>query len=215
MTSQKHLWKLLPFSARISWCQRRWLRCCVHPHHQRFNPLNIQMLTEMLHKQIFPSQNIEEPQLSSSSSSSSPPQPASSSPSPSTKKGTSDLARIQAHLNKFGLLKGRSLSISDVHLHLPELFGQNVDDHFRHIASEQIREYKAMAESVAKSSPPPMPKEWARQKGWTKYKRDGTCLKVPFPDDDALVFDIECLMNEGNFPTMATAMSPNHWWILN
>ena len=145
MTSQKHLWKLLPFSAIMSWCQRRWLRCCMHPHHQRFNPLNIQMLTEMLHKQIFPSENIEEPQLSSSSSpsSSSPLQPSSSSPSPSTKKGTSDLARIQAHLNKFGLLKGKSLSISDVHLHLPELFGQNVDDHFRHIASEQTREYKA------------------------------------------------------------------------
>ena len=214
MTSQRRLWKLLSVSTGMSWCHRRWLRCCLHPHHQRFNALNIQMLTEMLHKQIFPSQDSEEPQPSSSpppSSSSSSSPPSSSSPTSLSKKGTSDLGKIQAHLNRFGLLKGKTQRMADIRLNLPQLCGQSVDEHFRHIASEQIQEYKAMAESIAKSSPPPMPKEWARQKGWTKYKLDGTCERVPFPDEDVVVFDIECLMREGNFPTMATALSPNHW----
>ena len=105
MTSQRRLWKLLSVSTGMSWCQRRWLRCCLHPHHQRFNALNIQMLTEMLHKQIFPSQDSEEPQPSSSppppsSSSSSSSPPSSSSLTSLSKKGTSDsvsYTHLRAH----------------------------------------------------------------------------------------------------------------------
>ncbi|KAK7109098.1 DNA polymerase subunit gamma-1-like isoform X2 [Littorina saxatilis] len=201
MISRPHLWRKLSASNSLTWCQRCWLRSCLHPHQQRFNTLNIQMLADVLHKQVFPSQNVphtvHQPPLSVSSS---------------VEKEDKDLPNIQAHLQKFDLLKGKSQSIPDVDLNLPKLFGQSVDEHFRHIASEQIRDYKAMAESIAKSSPPPFPKEWACQKGWTKYKEDGSSQSVPFPDDDVVVFDIECLMQEGNFPTMATALSPNHWY---
>ena len=211
----KHLWKLLLTSPGLSWCHRRWLWCHLHPCMQRFSALNIQMLTGTLHKQVFPAEeagrNPQSPSSISSPSQPPPPLSPSSSPSSSTRVGQKDLARIQAHLQKFGLLKGSTEAVADVHLELPRLFGQNVDEHFRHIASEQTHEYKSMAESIAVSAPPPLPSEWVRQKGWTKYKADGTWESVLFPDEEVLVFDIECLMQEGNFPTMATALSPTHW----
>ena len=68
-----------------------------------------------------------------------------------------------------------------------------------------------MAESISQACPPALPARWVYARGWTRYNADGSSHSVPFPEDDALVFDVEVLMKEGNFPTMATALSPRHW----
>ena len=36
-------------------------------------------------------------------------------------------------------------------------------------------------------------------------------LQVETPESDGIVFDVEILVKEGQFPTMATAVSPNAW----
>ena len=55
--------------------------------------------------------------------------------------------------------------------------------------------------------------EWRYAAGWTKYDNEtGAAIPVDFPEEDALVFDIEVLVREGHFPTMATALSHKHWY---
>lgn len=178
----------------FTWCQRRQLRCN-NQYLQRFNSLNIQMLTESLHKQIFGKQDV-----TSEKSSTNP-----------EVTNDADLKKIQAHLQKFGLLKSSAASTADVDLELPKLNGCNIDEHFRYIANKQIKDYKQLADTLAQSNPPPMPDVWVKQKGWTKYYLDGRTESVPFPSEDAIVFDIECLVTEGNFPTIAAALSASHW----
>lgn len=182
------------------------------------------MLTDTLHKQIFPNQSLETPSIMAESSktatniSSSDPLISSAS-FPSMCKTNAvlknseedKLKKIQAHLKKFGLLRNTSLSIPDVHMELPNLYGSNIEEHFQHIATEQVKDYKNLAQTLVTATLPLPPVKWALQKGWTKYKKDGSCESVPFPDAEALIFDIECLVSEGNFPTMATAVSRNHW----
>ncbi len=50
------------------------------------------------------------------------------------------------------------------------------------------------------------------QEGWTKYNSDGSNEPVAFPNDDALVLDVEICVSEGQHPTLATAASPAHWY---
>ncbi|XP_076462346.1 DNA polymerase subunit gamma-1-like [Babylonia areolata] len=219
MMPHRRLWNVLSCRLTVSWSHRRWLHCCLNGHLQRFNALNIQMLTDMLHRQIFPAEGrLEQNQVLSpesadslrkSQSTSHPPLPLSSQ-SPTKEK--EDLSKIVAHLHKFGLLQGSGEHLPDVHLQLPSLCGQTMDEHFRHIASQQTDDFKVMAERMCQSSPPPLPREWVKRKGWTKYQSDGTWQSVAFPEEEVLVFDIECLMQEGHFPTLATALSPTHWY---
>ena len=55
--------------------------------------------------------------------------------------------------------------------------------------------------------------EWRYAAGWTKYDNEtGAAIPVDFPEEDGLVFDIEVLVREGHFPTMATALSHKHWY---
>lgn len=68
------------------------------------------------------------------------------------------------------------------------------------------------------------PVSWSIEPGWTKYpilrSEDGLAqalgpgVSVPYPDkqDDMLVFDVETMVQEGPFPVMATAASPNAWY---
>lgn len=82
---------------------------------------------------------------------------------------------------------------------------------FRVLAQRQVEDYENLAEMLIKSSNPSKPMEWSYAKGWTRYNHDGTASSVDFPEDRVIVFDIECLVKEGGYPTMATALSPNYW----
>ena len=177
-----------PLSLLGSWCKRRWLHstlitCTTSP--QRRNQIQIQMLSQMLHDQIFTN---------------------------SDKSTAKNLGLIREHLKKHGLWNKETTTLNDIDLQLPKLYGKNIDDHFRNLALQQVADYKELAMRLVQSSIPPLPPEWSKQKGWTKYHKDGRAEAVSFPDDEALVFDIECLVPEGDFPTMATAVSDKFWY---
>lgn len=44
-----------------------------------------------------------------------------------------------------------------------------------------------------------------------RYVENESPVPVDFPEDQSLVFDMECCMAEGNFPTLAVAVSTNAW----
>ena len=95
---------------------------------------------------------------------------------------------------------------------LPDLLGGNIDSHFRHLATQQSAPYRELAETLASCELPALPKSWSFEPGWTRYGKDGSVSQVEFPEDEGLVFDVETLMQEGGFPTMATAASSKAWW---
>ena len=191
----------------ISCDAKRHLSRLSHCQFQRFNALNVQMLSQSLHKQLFRKQYLKQSEQFSF--------PDSKSDNVNYFVNNEDIAKIKkikSHLKKHGLLSTESdKAMSDIELDLPEMFGETIDDHFRHIAKHQTAAYKSMAETLVTSVPPQLPKKWVRQSGWTKYNADGSWEALPFPDHTVFVFDMECLVKEGNYPTMATALSPNNW----
>ncbi|XP_070541785.1 DNA polymerase subunit gamma-1-like [Ptychodera flava] len=155
----------------------------------RFNPINIQMLSKPLWKQIF-QDNIAE----------------------DSKAQEKKVKKSIKHLEKHNLWGKQSSVLSEVDFKLPELYGNNIDEHFRILAKQQSQEYLDLAKQLVQTKLPAMPSEWVRKQGWTKYDSDGTTTSVNFPEDRALIFDVEVCLSEGNFPTLAVAVSPNAWY---
>lgn len=90
--------------------------------------------------------------------------------------------------------------------------GDNLEDHFLKITLKHIRPYIKLADHLKDLIPPPIPTSWPKEAGWFKHNVNGQVEKVDFPDEDALVFDVETLVN-GNYPVMATALSKNGWCV--
>lgn len=157
---------------------------------RRFNQINIQMLSKSIHEQVFPAnQNVSAIK-------------------------NEDFAKIRQHLDKHGLWGKDCTVLNDVNFKIPKFHGKNISEHFENIAKDQISKYLELAKELACSQPPPMPKSWLFQKGWTKYAQDGATKQVECPDDDVIVFDVEICMNESELPIMATAASPNAWYFM-
>ncbi|XP_016384061.1 DNA polymerase subunit gamma-1 [Sinocyclocheilus rhinocerous] len=76
----------------------------------------------------------------------------------------------------------------------------------------QTQEYTDAASQLQRARLPRMPKEWAWEVGWTRYGPGGERQSVNFPDEKAIVFDVEVCMEEGHCPTLAVAVSPNAWY---
>lgn len=102
--------------------------------------------------------------------------------------------------------------LPDVDIKLPPLKGANIIEHFHEIAHEQVKPYKELIECLANAELAEMPKTWKMTEGWTRYDHDGNAIAVPYPDEKALIFDIEVCMREGSAPTMACAVGPQHWY---
>lgn len=156
----------------------------------RMNSINIQMLSKKLHEQIFGqtegiSANLIDSEL---------------------------LQKIQYHLESHGLWNKECPIIPDVDLKLPQLLDKNIDLHFQELGMKQTASYRMMAELLVNSKIPKQPKTWVMAAGWTKYDTaTGKTVSVDFPEEDVFVFDIELLVQEGHYPTMATAVSTKHW----
>ena len=100
----------------------------------------------------------------------------------------------------------------DVDFKLPDMYGSSIDEHFRKLAETQISSYVELANALTNMEKiPPKPTTWAFTRGWTKYTTDGDAVPVDFPEEPEIVFDIEILVPDGHYPTMATAMSTKHW----
>ncbi|TRY87252.1 hypothetical protein DNTS_031755 [Danionella cerebrum] len=150
------------------------------------NPLNIQMLSRILHQQIFRGQ---------------------------TQKYTDEhVERSIRHLEQHGLWGKETSMLPEVELKLPQMYGTNIDEHFQLLAQKQNLPYLEAAIQLQKAEIPRMPKEWAWKEGWTRYGMNGKQQTVDFPDETAIVFDVEVCMAEGDCPTMAVALSPSAWY---
>ncbi|XP_032088939.1 DNA polymerase subunit gamma-1 [Thamnophis elegans] len=153
---------------------------------QRMNPLGIQMLSKGLHEQIFRGAQ--------------------------ARYSEEDIQKSVEHLKKHDLWGKETSTIPDVELQLPRMYGANIDEHFCHLAQAQNLPYLEAAKELIQREMPPMPTEWAWEVGWTRYGPDGEREKMDFPDERALVFDVEVCMEEGHCPTLAVALSPNAWY---
>ncbi|KAM4749032.1 DNA polymerase subunit gamma-1 [Rhinophrynus dorsalis] len=153
---------------------------------RRMNPLNIQMLSKGLHEQIFRGKQ--------------------------THYSEEDIQRSINHLKSHNLWDQETSTVSDVELQLPKMYGSNIEEHFQILAQKQSFPYLEAANALLQCHLPAMPQEWAWQTGWTKYTAEGGKELVDFPDERALVFDVEVCMSEGQCPTLAVAVSPHCWY---
>ncbi|KAM4734089.1 LOW QUALITY PROTEIN: DNA polymerase subunit gamma-1 [Anableps anableps] len=152
----------------------------------RLNPLNIQMLSKNLHEQIFRG---VEPEYREEA-----------------------VERSISHLQNHKLWGKETSLLPDVELKLPQMYGKNIDEHFRILAKKQSIPYLEAAIKLLRGKLPPMPQEWSWEVGWTRYGPGGESEKVDFPDESALVFDVEVCTTEGQCPTLAVALSPTNWY---
>lgn len=163
-----------------------------HKDTVRTNEIGIQMLSPNIHHQIFGKEETQNGGV-----------------------GCVDdktLQVIKKHLSAHDLWDRESTVLPDVNFTLPPLQGKNIAEHLYNVAQTQVQGYLSLANLMMAPNSPPKPTEWAMTPGWTRYSRStGTTLKVDYPEENILVFDVEVLVSEGNYPTMATAMSHKHW----
>jgi DNA polymerase gamma 1 len=128
-------------------------------------------------------------------------------------KDASIVKKSLEHLAYFNLNDGKLDPIKDIdYIELPKLLGQNIDEHFLTIGRKQVDKYLRLISQFANSEIPPMPKSFNFSNGWTKYESTTSEFKkVDYPDDDALVFDVESLVLYQSCPVMAVAVSANAW----
>lgn len=153
-------------------------------NNRRMSPLNIQMLSKSLHRQIFGTE---------------------------PKSSLAAIKQSQDHLRAQGLWGKPSAILPDVDVQLPPLLGSTIDEHFHTAAEMQCKPYLELAQKLAVNQLPPMPEKWQFEPGWTRY--DGKeAVKVDCPDEDALIFDVEVCVTESPRPILATAASEKYWY---
>uniref|UniRef100_U3I9P8 DNA polymerase subunit gamma-1 n=1 Tax=Anas platyrhynchos platyrhynchos TaxID=8840 RepID=U3I9P8_ANAPP len=153
---------------------------------RRVNPLNIQMLSRGLHEQIFRGARVRYSEAA--------------------------VRRSVEHLQRHELWGKETSALPDVELRLPRMYGDNIDEHFRLLAQKQSLPYLEAAEELLRCRLPPAPPSWAWQLGWTRYGPEGRPEPVDFPQDRAVVLDVEVCLADGHCPTLAVAVSPHAWY---
>ncbi|XP_017598046.1 PREDICTED: DNA polymerase subunit gamma-1 [Corvus brachyrhynchos] len=153
---------------------------------RRMNPLNIQMLSRTLHEQIFRGARV--------------------------RYSAEEVRRSVEHLQRHELWGKETSTLPDVDLRLPRMYGDNIDEHFRLLAQKQSLPYLEAANELLRCELPPLPEQWAWKLGWTRYGPDGRAEAVDFPEERALVLDVEVCVADGQCPTLAVAVSPHAWY---
>ncbi|GMK55722.1 hypothetical protein CspeluHIS016_0207780 [Cutaneotrichosporon spelunceum] len=155
----------------------------------RRNPVGVQLLSEHMHKQVFPGAQL---------------------PAPSD--ALLDISKW--HLGQHGLSGDGAAVLPEISLDLPPLEGENVRDHFHALGAYAAEPYLSAAKEFAAAELPPMPERWETGRpGWTRYGRDGKVTAVENLDGETVVsFDVETLYKLSPYPVMATASTPNAWY---
>ena len=152
-----------------------------------FNDVGVELLTDTLHAQLFPKR---QPELNHAG-----------------------LRRIHEELQQANLSGEPSDSLKPVDFQLPPLLGKSLDAHFRRMTNEILYAYYELIAKFARAKLPDFPKTWLVQDGWTRYPHNGAPpTSVPYPDEQCLVFDVETLVREGQYPVMAVAASRDAWY---
>ncbi|XKL61226.1 hypothetical protein PGB90_008283 [Kerria lacca] len=150
----------------------------------RVNCMNIQMLSKSLYEQLFSKIKIERNQE------------------------LIDLAISE--LRKHGL-PGKLQKVPDVDLKLPKIYNNNLEEHFYELGKNQSEPYRKLVNELVKPIPE-IPHMWEFVPGWTKYIKGKQPIIVDYPDEEALVFDVEVCCKEGENPVIATAVSNSSWY---
>lgn len=155
---------------------------------ERVNDLGIQMLSKSLYQQIFRCNSRKEP-------------------SPAV------ISRSIEHLKELGLWGKKGSTLPDVSFTLPSMHGEDIDQHFQTIAKSQSQPYLNLAKTLAAARLQSMPVKWSSRPGWTRYDPDSDLAEqVEFPQDEALVLDVEVCVSESQRPILAVAVSPKAWY---
>lgn len=155
----------------------------------RRNPVGVQLLSEHMHKQVFPG-----------------------APLPAPPDALLDISKW--HLGQHGLSGDGAAVLPEISLDLPSLEGGNVREHFHALGAYAAEPYLSAAKEFVAAELPPMPERWETgQPGWTRYGRDGSVTRVENLNGETMVsFDVETLYKLSPYPVMATAASPNAWY---
>lgn len=204
------------------------------PTKPRLNDIRIQMLSESLYQQIFQNgkstsrvsksatgTDISRPQsdvsysVSENNSYENEPQFQLGDQEHSTQYPTMSRAcfeKVKKHLTDHKLWDKQVQLRKDVEFQLPPLKGKNIDAHFRQLAEAQVKEYVQLAQHICTQAIPQRPTEWAYCPGWVKYDLNGIPIPVDYPEEHVMVLDVEILMQDGNYPALATAVTDKHWY---
>lgn len=151
------------------------------------NPCGIQMLPRSIYHQIFKK--------------------------PSSKPVTEETnIKIKKHLSSHNLWGNPATVLPNIDFKLPELLGESIAEHFKNIAEKQCGGYREKLVELVSNNIPDIPPSWNFSPGWTRYCGSGETIQVDYPDEEAYVFDVEVCVQEGHFPTLATAVSSKYWY---
>ncbi|XP_018560902.1 DNA polymerase subunit gamma-1, mitochondrial [Anoplophora glabripennis] len=121
------------------------------------------------------------------------------------------IEQCQKELLKHNMCSSDKDLQKDVNLKIPPLHGKNIEEHFKIIGEEQVLPYRDLVSQLLENLPK-APEKWLMQNGWTRYAPGLDPEKVPYPLEEALVFDVEVCMMAGKAPTLATAVSNKAWY---
>ena len=93
---------------------------------------------------------------------------------------------------------------------IPRLSGKNLSEHYEYIGRLLYGKYNYLINRIVASEPPPMPEIWSATPGWTKYVNK-QAEPIKYPDSQAYIFDMECMVKISHVPVMAIALSDSHW----
>ncbi|KAJ4324889.1 DNA-directed DNA polymerase gamma mip1 [Fusarium piperis] len=182
---RRHAWK-----AHVRWlaavAEQKKQTTLALPSEARHNEIGVQQLSSHVFDQIFPK---------------------------GTKPPPPELVELSMdHLRRHDLL-GKNTDKSDpIAFDLPPLQGDSLDEHFYRLGLDCAEPFLSNAKEFAGTNPPPKPRQWVRQSGWTKYYPDGQTEQLEAPDASLLCFDTEVMWKESPFAVMACASSPTAWY---
>ncbi|QPC78862.1 hypothetical protein HYE68_009614 [Fusarium pseudograminearum] len=162
------------------------LKTLALPSEARHNEIGVQQLSSHVFEQIFPDGVKPPPQ---------------------------ELVELSKdHLRRHDLL-GKNTDKSDpIAFDIPPLQGRTLDEHFHKLGMDAAEPFLTFAKQFAIANPPPKPRQWVYESGWTKYNPDGTTEKVEAPEEEMLSFDTEVMWKISPFAVMACASSPTAWY---
>lgn len=152
----------------------------------RCNAFNIQLLSRNIHQQLFP---------------------ANGNQSIDSKLIEKCLQELKVHHLPSDIHK-----MKDVTLKLPPLENGDILQHFHSIGEQQAQPYRDLTLHLLKSGVPEIPTLWEKNPGWTRYAAGKSPEQVDYPLENAFVFDVEVCVQEGDMPTLATAVSTEAWY---
>lgn len=159
------------------------------PTTPRFNEVGVQQISSDLYSQIFRTAR------------------ESTRPSPDL------IALSQKHLTTHNLFGKATDPNAPIAFEVPELHGKTLDEHFYRLGKEAGEPYYSTAKEFARQILPEKPKAWVVKSGWTKYVAGKEPVSVEAPEEEMLVFDVEVLYKQSPFAVMASAASPNAWYM--